>query len=70
MKSPQLEAAAVFDEVGFGGVCFVVDKADDDDGGEVAELCRDVESFGGEDDLGLDSVGRRCEYEEGLGKDS
>ena len=69
VKAPQLESAAVFDEVGFGGVRFVVDEGDDDDGREVAEFGWNVERFGGEDELALDSMGRRCEDEEGLCED-
>jgi len=63
-----LKAAAAFDGVCFTGVGFIVDKGDDDDGGEVAEFGGDVEGFGCEDQLGLDSMGRGCKCEESLGE--
>jgi hypothetical protein len=43
--------------MGFGGVGFIVDEGDDDDGGEVAEFGGEIEDSGCEGELGLDSVG-------------
>ena len=60
--------AAAFDEVCFGGVGFVVDKGDNDDGGEMDDFSGDVEGFGSEDELGPDLLGKGCECEQSLGK--